>query len=442
MNFHARWWAVLCLMAGLGCSGGTELVLGGELAEDAQDDALRLSPDAGESLARVTVKLPTGSCTAGGSCGRPLARNPVLQLDGAPITLGAEQRVLRGAHTLSVDGVPHVLTLNAGQRKTLSLPVAHRRCTADTLPTVETTDFGSTPTVANHPCPSRLQTADAGVSDPFANGGTMSWYYAYGSSSACQQTFFSGWSRSQLQGSCGSWSSYTITGVMLPGSSTCVPVNVNANALCRAVLAGDYSGLVVGGAALEDADLAYAPGSYTYGFPGQQTPTTVTLAEGALRELSIRQPVIGQAPALFTTALVLDEPRELPDALATTITSSLGERSYTLPQSATGTVTLKAYVNTTASYTLNVGGRTLTLDQTQANRVVLKRLDVDDVTVTREDNTTYVLRGTYEVYFGGSRIAGPFATATGVDLLPGDYEVVIKYRTAEGDEVQRQTLTL
>ncbi len=439
MTNHGQWWVLFCLSAVLGCGGSTELVLGAEEAEGETDDALRLSPDAGESLARLTVKLPTGSCTAGGSCGRPLARNPVLQLDGVTIALGSEQRVVRGPHRLTVDGVPHPLTLNAGQRKNVSLPVARRRCTADTLPTVEGTDFGATPVVTNHPCPTRMSSAvDGGVFDPFASGGTLSWYYQGGS---CTQSFFAGWTRSQLQSSCGGWAGYTITGVSGPGGA-CVPVNVNANTLCRAVLAGDYS-LFTPGAALEEGDLAYAPGAYTYSFPGQTTGTRVTLAEGSLRELEIRQPVVGQAPALFTTTLVLDEPRELADAVATTVTSSVsGERNYTLPANARGTVTLKAYVNTAATYTLTVGGRQVTLDQTQANRVVLKRLDVDDVAVTREDNTTYLQRGTFEVYFGGTRITGPHATNTGVDLLPGDYEVVIQYGTAEGEQVQRHTVTL
>ena len=52
------------------------------------------------------------------------------------------------------------------------------------------------------------------------------------------------------------------------------------------------------------------------------------------------------------------------------------------------------------------------------------------------------MTGTYELYFGGTRVAGPFPTNSGVDLLPGTYELVTSFSTADGPQVQRETLTL
>lgn len=72
----------------------------------------------------------------------------------------------------------------------------------------------------------------------------------------------------------------------------------------------------------------------------------------------------------------------------------------------------------------------------------LNRVDVDDVLITREDGTTYKVVGTYELYFGGVRVAGPYYTNSGIDMLTGEYEFVLRYRTAEGDQVSRQTINL
>jgi hypothetical protein len=62
--------------------------------------------------------------------------------------------------------------------------------------------------------------------------------------------------------------------------------------------------------------------------------------------------------------------------------------------------------------------------------------------VTREDGTTYTTRGSYEIYFGGARVAGPYATSTGLDLLPGTYELVLTYATADGSKTQHKTMSL
>ena len=93
-------------------------------------------------------------------------------------------------------------------------------------------------------------------------------------------------------------------------------------------------------------------------------------------------------------------------------------------------------------YPLNVGGRPTALSQTSTNSIKLHRLDVDNVEVTKEDGSTYLVTGKYEVFFGGTRVAGPYNTNGGIDLLPGTYELVVTFNTADGPQTQRETFTL
>ena len=93
------------------------------------------------------------------------------------------------------------------------------------------------------------------------------------------------------------------------------------------------------------------------------------------------------------------------------------------------------------TYTFTAAGRTVTLSQTSDNTIALNRVDVSGVTVTRENGSTYFAGGDYELYFGGNRVAGPHSTGTGIDVLPGEYELVLKYRTSDGEKTQRHTLS-
>jgi hypothetical protein len=75
----------------------------------------------------------------------------------------------------------------------------------------------------------------------------------------------------------------------------------------------------------------------------------------------------------------------------------------------------------------------LTFDR-QAGAVVdvgLARLDVDDVEIPGLDGARMV-PGTFTVRSpDGQSVAGPCTTSTGVDLVPGDYELVVDYQTLE-----------
>jgi hypothetical protein len=89
--------------------------------------------------------------------------------------------------------------------------------------------------------------------------------------------------------------------------------------------------------------------------------------------------------------------------------------------------------------------------------VHVQRLDVFDPVITREDGSTYERSGSYRVYVkegaawkqmtelksrysdcSGAPSVVPFSypTGTGIDLLPGEYKVVIGFSTENGPEEQ------
>lgn len=215
-----------------------------------------------------------------------------------------------------------------------------------------------------------------------------------------------------------------------------------SNASCPSTVSPSVA-TTPGGAtpSIADADLAFAPGDYV-AHAGSKS-VSFTLDEGDMKEVAIDLPVVGSVPATFDVDLSFADARELPDAMVATITSSCsGERSYAVPASTTSTQHLAAFQSSACTYALNAGGRSVTLDQAHANAVTLHRVDVDQPEVTREDGSTYTTQGTYELYFGGNRVAGPLTTNSGIDVLPGTYEIVIKFSTADGLQTQRQTVTL
>jgi hypothetical protein len=93
-----------------------------------------------------------------------------------------------------------------------------------------------------------------------------------------------------------------------------------------------------------------------------------------------------------------------------------------------------------STYAFEAAGRQVPLADLN-NDVHLHRLDIDDVIVTREDGTSFTTAGTYVLNFGGKKIAGPFNTKTGLDLLPGTYEVVVSYTTALGPQTKTYPIT-
>ncbi|MDB4939444.1 MAG: hypothetical protein JWP87_6416 [Labilithrix sp.] len=439
---------------------GTSLVLGlaatlsigcSSVADDGSeqlDSEYRKKPTATENWSSLTVQLPTGSCQPGGSCSRPLGAAANITLDGAAIALGAANRIKPGDHTLAVNGAGTKVTLAAGASRTMVLPTARRKCQAAALPSVAQTDFGSTITLSNAACPAKasLVTGPGGGTKPVIE----LHYYNWG----CPAANITGTlDASSNATTCAGLRADRIYSVKVNGVCTDLQATrpdgqngISPAEACNSYVAGDTSWLIAAannGAVFADYDLAYVPGEYSLAIPSGSTTTTqkFTLKEGDTSEIAVALPVIGAIPATFATSVKFLDPRELPDAQIATITSSCpNDRKYNLPATSTTALNLKAFV-ANCVYTFNAAGRTVTLNQTASNAISMNRLDVDNVTVTRENGTTYEVAGKYELFFGGTRVAGPFNTNSGIDVLPGTYELVTSFSTADGPQTQRETLT-
>jgi hypothetical protein len=203
-------------------------------------------------------------------------------------------------------------------------------------------------------------------------------------------------------------------------------------------------------ATFADDDYAYPAGTYTYEVGGQTR--SFTLAEGALAEIPVALDYVGALPAMFATTIKYADTAELGDATQgkiqiDSICQNQGVTfNFSVPygvgvRAGRSPLNLKAFVDSACTHTLNVAGRKVEISKTTPNDFTLQRLDVDDVTITREDGSTYITGGTFELFFGGNHMMWG-STNSGLDLLPGTYELVINYTTVEGPKTQRQTFTL
>lgn len=406
-----------------------------QIASNRED--IIISPTDTENWAKLTLGLPTGTCLPGNSCSRPLGASPSLMIDGARVSLGAPVRLKPGEHTIVANAVTSKITLAAKELRTFVLSVARSKCTPVALPPVSPTDFGKTPSLSNAACP----TVAASTSADTIPGGVTN---------AALQPFHEGICAGGLTRfgtpgvPCNLYAPHTVTSVRISGGA-CIPiVPTNAEVACNNSVAGSFSWITptAGIASLAAYDQAFLPETYSVTV-GSGPPQSFTLREGTVTDVPISLPVVGTVPALFTASITLADPRQLPTAGAAQIKSSCSsDRTYSVSASAVGTLNLKAYADSACVYTLDVNGVTRTLSQTAANAFTLRRVDVDDVLVTREDGSTYTARGTYELYLNGLRVAGPYSTHTGIDALPGTYELVISYSTADGPKMQKHTFTL
>jgi hypothetical protein len=401
-------------------------------------DELTINPIGSENEAHLVLQLPTDACLPGSTCTKELGLTPTIFVDGYPVALGASTRLKPGAHALAINSIGASVTLAAKQTLTLTVPVVHRVCTDAALPNLPHTDFGSNVSVTNPACPSTATGPTAGVPYTTAllywNSGCTSSYEGIGAFS----------NPAQLCQSLGSYYAGTPFSYYLNGACVTTPA-LGATGCSQAVSAMlPVLQLTPGSTALSDAYEATVPGTLSVTVPGTTTAQTVTVASGDEADFPISLPAIGTVPAIFGTAVTFFDARNNPDAAPGTITSSCaGERSYTIP-SATGTpapLALEAFVNPACTYTLTVGGRQTVLDQTAGTAIGLHRLDVNDVTITREDGTTYTTKGTYSLNYGGVQVQGPFTTGTGIDVLSGTYQFSLSYTDFDGPQTQTQTIT-
>ena len=391
-----------------------------------ESDALVINPVGHENESHVTLQLPTDACVPGATCAKPLGAAPSLFIDGAAVALGVDTRLHPGAHTLAVNNVGASFTTTPGQKATLVLPIVNRKCTNAALPNVPHTDFGGSVTVSNAACPTTATGSSAGVP---VTSSPLYWY------SACDYVAADPASSYYCPNAV---ASYTYS--YRDATGACVLGGYGV-AGCEVAQAAASSG-TPGVAALTDAFEATAPGTLTATVGGASQ--SITLAFGNETDFALSLPAIGTVPATFETDVTFLDPRANSDAAVGTITSSCaGDASYAIPAStgATAPLSLHAFVSSGCTYTLNVAGRTVTLDQTTTNAISLNRLDVNDVTVTREDGTSYTTKGTYTLNYGGVQVAGPYSTGTGIDVLPGTYEFSLSYTDFDGLQTQTQTVT-
>lgn len=73
--------------------------------------------------------------------------------------------------------------------------------------------------------------------------------------------------------------------------------------------------------------------------------------------------------------------------------------------------------------------------------LTLHRIDVDDQTVALPDGTRSRVPGTYAIYAGGVKVAGPYPTGTGIHILDGSYELAITVPTSGGPKTTRYPVT-
>jgi hypothetical protein len=393
------------------------------------DGNLVINPVGSEHESHITLQLPTDACQPGATCAKVLGQAAVLFVDGSSVTLGASTRLKPGVHNVAVNNVGWQVTTNPDQNLTVVLPVVDRKCTNATLPNVPKTDFGGSVSVSNAPCPSTAKGSATGV----PSGGSAALYYYQ----ACSSSYV----LANPASSYNCQNAYSGYNYFYQTAGGCINAGGGV-AGCTAAQAGALAS-TPGTATITDAFEAYVPGTLTATV--NNGPQSITLNPGDEVDFNLTLPALGTVPPTFETDITFLDPRANPDAAKGTITSSCsGDATYTIP-SATGTpapLVLNAFVNSSCAYTLNVGGRSQVLSQTATNSISLHRVDVNDVTITREDGTTYTVKGTYTLNYGGVQVAGPYSTSTGIDAFPGTYQFSLTFTDFDGPQTQTQTITL
>jgi hypothetical protein len=436
---------------------------------DTSNDELRVRPGDSENQARLTLSLPTGSCLPGGNCSRPLSGTFAATIDGVAVSLGVSTRLKPGAHTIGVNGSETTVTLGARQVRNYVFAVARSKCTADALGSVPATDFGKSVEVSNAACPivaigvtvtpQTLENVWMAVDVPVGPLCKTNWFILR-SDYKCQILRNQIIAKISISNSKplafpGNGASCSFNGAVIFSSSA-----TDAERECNELKSGDWASTFGGaarslppgyflpaiGSVFSATDTAFVADTYSVDVGG--VAQSFTLAEGNISEIPIRLGAVGAVPNTFATNITFADVAELPSApsvwgryAATVESNCRADRTYMLPVNSVRTpLKLKAFVDSACTYTLSVAGREQILNQSAPNAITLHRLDVDDVTVTREDGSTYLAHGTYEVFFGGNRVVRA-ETNSGIDMLPGTYELVISYQTVDGAKTQRQTLT-
>lgn len=184
------------------------------------------------------------------------------------------------------------------------------------------------------------------------------------------------------------------------------------------------------------------PGSYDVHVLGVDGHATV--APGMTQTLNLPTPVV-----IRGNIVVKPPTRDFPNAVAPAPVivgmNGPGRNNVSVDLAAARNLKVVGYSDVANNGYAKLGGRTLalTLHGGQTLTLPIGRVDMDDVVVTREDGTTVKVRGTYTVTCTDDNVRlGPFATSTGVDVLPGKYRVDLTYTTALGVQTKSYTIGL
>ena len=395
-------------------------------------DSLTVTPTGEEHWARLTFRLPAGGCQLGVAAegcqwyvdGRTFA------VDGQRVPI-APLRVRPGRHVISFRGTAQTLTVAADEVRDFPLAAARLRCVELPWPVMPRTDFGATHELTRPPCPGWLRSASPPPVVFFSESATC--------------TIASGHPRSAtiLDGSddCAALSD-TVWTSAFGAEGRCVrpPTPMSLREACE-----DYrrDPLQYGrsAASFDGGRSVFLPGDYLAPREGT-TDVPVRLIGDAVTDVSIELPVVGALPAVFTTRVSFLDPPALPDAARPTITSSCPTDRRLELVTARGTVELSAFQSPGCDYVLHAGPSAFPLDQAGQNRILLRRLDIADVEVTREDGTTYTTVGRYTIRAADGTTTDEHATPSGIDVLPGTYEIITRFQTGDGEQQHHSTITL
>lgn len=395
----------------------------------------KVKPGDSEVLGRLVVHGPPGPTPLGYS----------LRVDGTRLAPDTELRLTAGTHLLALvhDGADWGAAPRAAsqvrrveiQRDTTSTvdlssllvqftppDLAEGDVNVIGKPSVELTTFNTLPA----DCAARAWTCTQNTyaCQPSGNGSTCWTWYVSGRSE--RGTF-------PTQSACSSaCTSNSIYGPLSPVCAQRKDDVCDQGETQRLVLTDDLRGPWSGGSA---APLAVFAGSYAVTSPSGKA--NATLGASAYQIVSLGAARVPRA-GIAVRAPVRELPNARTDALVVKVTGQ-GRNEAAIDVTRERTVKAVGFAPGERNASLTLGPRTMpiTLQDGATIPLALGRVDIDDVTVRRENGTTYEQKGTYLLTcVTDGTVVGTFSTGTGVDVLPGDYRADVTYTTAEGPKTQ------
>lgn len=433
---HARIVAFLVASAAGALAVGGCSVVGDDAESSEADDTIH--PKDGETLGNVVVHRPPAGAVMGFA----------VQIDGQDVTPETPFRVTEGTHVLSLAQV-------GADWNGLDVPqTVYRRVDVKKQ---ETTDVNLSAMTFGF-VPGDLADGDLNVLAPSAlkltldnkpfphDCGARKWECKSGNYDC------SLW---EMGGTCWSWviKDYSVKGtydtfqacdsacaknsIYGPLNATCTQPSDKVCDQPEIETLVDTKNLKSVFSGTSSSAIALLGGSYTV--TTSSGTVGVTLSPGAFQV--VNQGAHGAAHG--NVVVTPPTSRDMPNARNDQLTLKLdGEGRNTMVVDTRSTYTVKAVGfdnGATTNLAATLGPRTIRLavHDGETTPLTLGRIDMDDVTVKREDGTTYLAHGNYTVtcITDGAAI-GSFATKTGIDVLPGDYRVDLTYSTAEGPKSQ------